>query len=254
MKYYTLAAILLCYTAINAQQTSTKYRNKTMEETSKGWIGGAIGANFPVGAIANTDPLSQDAGLATTGFHFNLNMGYKISGPIGICVLLHGSANKINEQAFESFLSRTMPTGSSGTYTVKPWAMGGLLAGPYFNLLSFGGKSFYIRGLIGYANVTTPETSITVNTPGNQSITATTHSDEFTGFSYSIGSGLNIQLGKKVQLMLNMDFITTTVTVKDIKTSVSNGASYTLPDSYKQPYSIITLTGGIAYIIPETTR
>jgi hypothetical protein len=252
IRYITVTIFFLSTICVlKAQETKTQntFPEKKRNEIPKGWVGVSIGPSFPVGVMANTDPLSEKSGYATTGVQMNLNVGYKFEGNIGICALLHSGANKINKDAFEKLLSMSVPAGYSGTYSIEPWQMGGLLIGPYITIPSAGNTYFFIRGLVGYTSVTTPSYTITLNKPNTQPVTATTKSKDFDGLGYSLGAGANIVLSQKVQLMLNMDFISTSVTVRNITTTFSNNSPAVTGTSYEQPYSVINITGGIAYII-----
>ncbi len=244
----SLSFLLLIFFSARAQKQ--KVLDDLNKNQTKGWVGISAGPSFPVGAMANTNLLDSTSGFAKTGLHLNINIGYQISGPIGICMLFHSTANPINTDAYGKAISQALSgSGIYGSVEIKPWQMSGILVGPYYKLPSYGATSFYLRALIGYANVTNPENKITLSKTGYQSVVATTESVDFMTFSYSLGGGTNIKLNQYIQLILNFDFLTATPTIKDLKTTYSNGAPYYISKAYDQPYSIINITGGIAYII-----
>lgn len=215
----------------------------------KGWIGGAIGPSFPVGALASTDMTRADAGFASTFVHLNLNIGYEIAGPVSLYVIAHNTANRIDPDAFGKALSQSLPVGVTGKFEAQPWQMNGIVIGPYVKLLSSGSSSFFIRGMIGYASVRNPQLKVTLYKTGYQPVTATTESNSFFTFGYGLGAGANMRIIKYMQFMLGIDFLSATPTIRDLKTTYSNGAPYTVSDSYEQPYSVINVTAGLAYVI-----
>ena len=243
----SLSFLLLVFFSATAQKQ--KVLDNLNKDQTKGWVGFSAGPSFPIGAIANTNPSDSTSGFAKTGAHLNLNIGYQISGPVGICVILHSTANPINADAYSKALSQALPSGINGSFEIKPWQMSGILAGPYFKLPSYGASSFHLRALVGYANVRNPETKIILSKYGYQSLVATKESNEFMAFSYSLGGAANVKLNKFIQIMLNFDFLTATPTIKDLKTTFSNGAPYYISTAYDQPYSVINITLGIAYIV-----
>ena len=151
--------------------------NKSMDvsENRKGYIAITLGPAFPMGDFANHDIMDPKAGLANTGFQFNLvNFGYRFSKNIGIAGLWNGTAHTVE------FIDEA--TWSHGYF------LGGLL-------ITFPSKKvdFDIRLLGGYMNATLKIPTINAEAKG-------------TAFGFDIGGVVRAHLSQKTSFVLSLDY------------------------------------------------
>ena len=141
----------------------------------KGYIALTLGPAFPVGDFGSGDLNNPKAGLAKTGFQFNLvNFGYRFSNNIGIAALWNGAAH-------------TMKYTDDGIWSV------GFLGGGLMITFPSEKVDFDIRIMGGFLSSTASIPSLNFK------------SDGF-GFGYDIGGVVRIHLGKVISLLITTDF------------------------------------------------
>src|SRR6185312_15108676 len=160
-------------------------------------IGISVGAGIPMGAYGNKSTDTTDSpsdsthvlhGYASTGFHFDVNFGYKFNSMVGAMIYIGGNMNSFDVSTYESVNNRHPASGE--TFSVSSYYAGQYLVGPFLSLGSSDKLKINLRLLLGL---------VTVNRP--------TETDNFTGGSFESkgngGSGFGYQFGAGVQYNMN---------------------------------------------------
>ncbi len=170
----------------------------------KGYIGISLGPSIPIGEYASRDASNKSAGWATTGAIFDISFAYKLGQNFGVTGLLRGQANGIDNDAYASELSNQ--AGGNWTVDSKAWSIGGFMFGAYGSFPISDKVSFDTRAMIGFLSATSPELNVTLNGSGGlawfkqSSVSATS-------FSYLIGGGFKFDVGNKICLLANLDYL-----------------------------------------------
>ena len=183
---------------------------------SKLTIGISVGASLPMGAYGskNTDTASSTRndsthiqnGYASTGFHFDVTAAYMFADNIGGEVMIGGNMNSFDVASFKTNNNIKSPS----TFTANNYYIGQYLVGP---VLSFGDKlKINIRVLVGLVTA-----NATVETETNGQSGASEFSYTYTGnsasaFGYNVGAGIKYNFNDKMGLLVNVDYLGSTLT------------------------------------------
>lgn len=209
----------------------------------KGYIAISLGPSIPIGDFSSKNANNESAGWAQTGAIIDFSFAYKFGKNFGISVLLRGQANGIDNNALASEL--TKQAGGSWTVNSKAWSIGGFMFGGYGSFPISDKVSFDSRAMIGFLSSTSPELNITLNGSGGagwikqSSVTATS-------FSYLIGGGFKFDVGRKICLLANLDYLGSKPEFRDVEITSSNGGAPE-KNTYSQSFGTINFGIGIGY-------
>lgn len=213
--------------------------------SDKGYVGLSVGASIPIGDFASKDKNNNSAGFATTGTIFDISFGYKLGKNFGISALYRGQVNPTDADAFAAIFQNQYP-GISWTVDSKSWSAAGFLFGCYgsFPIGTSGQTSFETRALIGFLSATTPEINITGRF-GTTSAWIRQSSATATSFSFLLGMGFKFNVGNKICLLTNLDYLGAKPEFTDIKITDSTGGSSV--ETVTQSLETINFSVGIGF-------
>ena len=218
---------------------------------SKLTIGISVGAALPgsdwAAKAKNTsnDSTKRPDGFAMTGFHFDLTAGYQIAGPVGAMILIGGNLNNFDAATYKSVYNYP----SSETFSATNYYSGQYMVGPF---ISVGGDNFKfnVRVLVGLITCSSP-TFTSSGTFFGSTVTDVQSGNDGSGFGYQFGAGIKYNFTSSMGLLVNVDYVGSTITYtgyKDVQTSGSNSTT-TTNTTLKQTmgYNNITASVGIAF-------
>jgi hypothetical protein len=210
----------------------------------KGYIAISAGPSFPNGDFGSKDIDNESAGLANTGTIVDLTFAQKFGKNLGLTVLLRGQANDIDAEPLLEELLAQYPT-SFWTAEGNGWGIGGLMAGLYGSFPIGEGKlSFESRGMVGIVNATSPEITLT-GFAGSQILWVKLNSATATDFAYLLGVGFKFNIGKRLGLFANFDYLGSSPEFEDVETTTSLGVYST--DTFTQTFGTVNVGIGIGY-------
>lgn len=210
----------------------------------KGFIGIALGPSLPIGDFASKDPKNNSAGYANMGAIFDISFAYKFGKQFGIAALIRSQSNSTDAQALADQLSQEIPGGISGTVESKMWSIGGYMVGGYGSFQISSKVSFDARLMLGFLSATTPELKISLSGPGGSAWIKQKSSSSST-FAYLIGAGFKFDVGNRICLLTNLDFLGAKPEFTNVEIVTSDGSSG--KSTFSQSYGAINLGVGIGY-------
>ncbi|TKC10015.1 hypothetical protein FA048_07345 [Pedobacter polaris] len=196
MKKLLLSVLLLSSSITTFAQNNFKKSSAFIE----------LGPSIPTGDFASKVASDEKAGLATTGFYFDLGYQYQFSKNVGAIAMFNWRINGIDKQA----LNYSLPTGSGGSMSVTTttWRMASILGGlnQSFPLIKNEKLSIEFRELAGVQFSSSPEINVSYNIPGVGSSSGKQESSNATSFSYLLGLGFKYKLSNSLGLRLNADY------------------------------------------------
>ena len=195
----------------------------------------SLGAAIPVGTFAATNDRFYNAGYATTGFTFGLNYMHRLNDWIGIAAGFSEGGNTMNSTYLATY------TNNSGTTTNTALTVAGnFMGGVFFKPNNF---PIYAKAMIGYCVVGISNTAIYDN--GNSNNYTFYNNATASGFSYSLGLGGVIPLGRHMAITLSADYLSCnarpTITGSDGQT----GSSINTTVNYNETF--VNIQAGIGY-------
>ena len=210
----------------------------------KGYIGIAVGPSIPTGDFASKDMNNESAGFAKTGAIFDITFAYKLNKNFGVTALLRGQANKLDAQAVSNEMSKQMPPEFSNTVRTGSWGIGGLLVGGYSTIPIAKQLSFESKLMLGFISATSPD--VTINLSGyGETAWVKQNSVSSTAFAYMAGIGLKYDAGKRVCVLLNVDYLGSNPKFDNVETTSSDGEMS--KDSYSQAFGTVNFGFGVGY-------
>lgn len=213
-------------------------------QSDKGYIGISIGPSTPMGDLASKDANNLAAGWATSGAVFDISFNYKLGeSNFGIAALLRGQANATDAQELANEFASQIP-GVLWTVDSEPWSMGGLLFGGYASFPVSNKFSFDTKAMFGFLSATSPEITITGS---NQEayIWVNQNSATVSSFAYSLGAGFKYELGRKMYILSNVDYLASNPEFLNVQTIASDGSMSS--DTWSQKMGTLNMSFGIAY-------
>ena len=264
-----IASILICASAFaqkDSARTGEPYlRNSATPAKQKFSISANIGAGIPMEDYGNTSqtPFSNVdtthiAGLATTGFHFNLNASYLFSKFFGPTIMIGGTLNTFDEAQWQALRSAAVPgitTSVSGSFYI-----GQYLIGPYASLPVSDKVQIEFKALFGILTANYPIISQTypanygINIPNfnygeptTQVKTIATSSD----FGYYFGTGIKYMATNHIGISLNVGYTGSDVGYPNVTVTYDQSGSsiytkYSTHTRYMQ-LGIFQTTAGVSY-------
>jgi hypothetical protein len=216
---------------------------QSQAQDKKGYIGLSIGPSIPMGDLASKDADNDAAGWANTGAIFDISFAYKLgNGNFGISALLRGQSNPTDAQSLADELANQV-AGVNWTVESAGWGIGGLMFGGFGSFPISEKSSFDSRAMIGFLSATSPEITITGSGPGG-TVWVKQSSTASTSFAYLLGAGFKFDLGKKLYLLTNLDYLGSNPEFKNVETTASDGTRE--KNTWSQSMGTINLSVGIA--------
>lgn len=216
---------------------------QSYSQNSKGYIGISLGRSIPMGDLSSKDADNAAAGWANTGAIFDISFAYKLgAGNFGLTALLRGQYNPTNAQSLADELAKRYP-GINWTVESGGWGIGGLMFGGYGSFPISEKFSFDTKAMIGFLNASSPEITLTARGP-NGIAWAKQSSASASSFSYLIGAGFKYDLGSKLCLLTNLDYLGSKPEFSGVETTASDGSRTT--DTWSQSFGTLNFSIGIA--------
>jgi len=210
----------------------------------KGYIGVSIGPSIPTGDFASKDMNNEAAGFAKTGAIFDITFAYKLNKNFGVTALLRGQANKLDAKAISNEMYKQLPSEVSSSVSTSSWGVGGLLIGGYSTVPVAKQLSFESRLMLGFISATSPD--VTINLSGfGETAWVKQSSTTSTALAYLAGVGLKYDAGKRVCVLLNVDYLGSNPKFDNVETTSSDGEMS--KDSYSQAFGTVNFGFGIGY-------
>jgi len=196
-----------------------------------------------LGDLASKDADRDEAGWANTGAILDISFAYKLgSGNFGITALLRGQANPTDAQSLADELAN-QTSGVRWTVESASWGIGGFMFGGFGSFPISDRTSFDARAMLGYLSATSPEITITGSGSGGtawakQSRTATS------SFAYLFGAGFKFELGKKLYLLTNIDYLGSNPEFRNVELTTSLGTRE--KNTWNQSMGTLNLSIGVA--------
>ncbi|HSY75649.1 MAG TPA: hypothetical protein VK890_02265 [Bacteroidia bacterium] len=219
---------------------------------SKLTIGVSVGAALPMGAYGDkkadtADKIADSAtiqhGYASTGFHFDVNAGYLIGGPVGVMVLIGGNMNSYDVATYETVNNRHPVSGE--TFAVKSYYVGQYLVGPFLALPAGDKLKINIRLLVGLVTASYPTSTIT-----DGSFTDVTTASNASAFGYHFSAGIKYNFSDKLGLAVDLGYTGSSLTYSgytDTQTAGSNTTTSTSGHKGTMALGLLTASVGIAF-------
>ncbi len=220
--------------------TSISVLGYTQEK--KGYIGLSLGFSTPTGDFVSKNIDNDAAGFANSGVNFNLSFAYKLKGNFGITAMLHSQAHSIDAQAFVDDVAKENP-GTVWSLESGSWSISGLMVGGYGSFPISEKVSFDTRLMMGFLTAKAPTFRLSTPILGTE-FWVEQDAGSASSFAYLLGAGFKFDLGNKVSLLTNLDYIGSNPEFNDVKITDSLGGKDT--NSFKQSMGSVNLSVGIA--------
>lgn len=209
----------------------------------KGYIGVILGPSIPIGDFASVNPDNESAGFAETGTLFELSFGYKIGENFGIAALIRGQSNSIDVQAMADDLSKA-ESSLKGTIKSEPWSAAAFMIGGYGSFPISEKFHFESKIMIGSLFGDSPEINISLTEPINNAWIKQEEADA-SAFAFLVGVGFKYDVGNRVCLLANLDYLGAKPEFSNVETSASFTATET--NTFSQSFNTINFGIGIGF-------
>lgn len=227
---FSMVALLTMATQIYAQD-------------EKGYIGISLGPSIPMGDLSSKDADNEAAGWANTGAMFDISFAYKLGeSNFGVTALLRGQANPTDAQALVDEIANQNP-GINWTVESDGWGIGGLMFGGFGSFPISEKASFDTRAMIGFLSASSPEITVTGTGPGGTAWIKQGSSTS-SSFAYLIGAGFKFDVGSKIYLLTNLDYLGSNPEFSNVELTASDGSRET--DTWSQSMGTLNFSVGIA--------
>lgn len=212
-------------------------------QDEKGFIGISVGPSIPMGDLASKDANNDAAGWANTGAIFDISFAYKLGGGnFGITALLRGQANPTDAQALADEIANQF-AGVNWTVESAGWGIGGLMFGGFGSFPISEKASFDTRAMIGFLSATSPEITITGTGPGGTAWIKQGSTAAYS-FAYLLGAGFKFDVGRKLYLLTNIDYLGSNPEFRNVETTTSLGTRER--STWSQSMGTLNLSIGLA--------
>lgn len=229
------------------KETAVKQISYRPIKTKRGYIAASIGAAIPSADFGSNDRKNLAAGYAKkTGLTFNVATAYKLHEYFGVTALFYGLVNGIDEKGKANQLDSPKPEGYYiETHQSNPWFVGGVMGGGYCSYPIHEKWSIESRVLIGFSTITLPDFTAKFTNPDTGDIyIMKERSTNETTFSYLMGLGLKYDVGNRICLLTNIDYMGASPEFKNVIT-VDNYSSSSR--SFRQSFGTVNISIGMGY-------
>ena len=188
---------------------------------NKSMVSISMGPSFAVGNFANKNPNNSTSGIATTGVVFDIHFTHLLNENLGIAAILRGQSNATDAKAIEDEMKKMYPQVQWSVQS-NYWGIGGLLFGGFGTWPLYNKCSFDAKFLIGIANATSPEITIT----GKSALSTEwvkQNSTPSNTFAFMPGVGLNVHPTNRISILLNLDYLLANPDFINVNTYSSTG-------------------------------
>lgn len=253
-KTILLVAIIFAGFIVKADDFTTKAHGGMSSSDSKLTIGISVGAALPMSAYGakksdtassvKNDSTHIQNGFASTGFHFDVNASYMIAGPVGVEVMLGGNLNSFDNATYMTVNNIKSPA----TFSGNSYYVGQYLVGP---VLSFGQQlKINVRVLVGLVTTNASTQTETNGASGGAAESFTYTGNAGSGFGYNVGAGIKYNFNDKMGLLVNVDYLGSSISYTGYKESDSGFFSGSVTNTTLKStmaLGMINATVGIAF-------
>ncbi len=196
-----------------------------------------------MGDLASKDANNDAAGWANSGAIFDISFAYKLGdGNFGVTALLRGQANPTDAQALADEIANQV-AGVNWTVESTGWGIGGLMLGGFGSFPISEKASFDTRAMVGFLSATSPEITITGTVPGGTAWIKQGRTSA-SSFAYLLGAGFKFNVGRKLYLLTNLDYLGSNPEFRNVETTTSLGTRER--STWSQSMGTLNLSIGIA--------
>lgn len=218
--------------------------NARPSKLDRGYIGISIGASHPIRDFGSKDPYNNSAAFAKAGPVLNISLAYKLHKYFGVAALLHAQTNTVDEPGKASHFGYSSP-GTTETFQSNPWIIGGLLAGGYGSYPISNKLSFESRIMCGFLSMKLPDFTDKFTNPNTGDVyIIKERSNSTISFAYSLGAGLKYNVGKRMCILTNVDYMGANATFTDVTRVTNDGSSQR---TFTQSFGEFNFTLGAGY-------
>jgi hypothetical protein len=196
---------------------------KVQNKNTKIFLSLSGGPSFPVGNFASKDTSNEAAGLAKTGYHINLHLGYQFHENFGIISTFLYSKYKLDMSDYERYGIST-----------DHWQYYGVMIGPMLTYPINEKAKFDLKIMGGITNVNSPNINTNISS-------VYVKEDWSTSFVMQLGMDLRYNVTKNLYLVSNLDYNYMKPKF-EMNTTVGDG---NLPHQLEQKISAVNLNIGI---------
>jgi opacity protein-like surface antigen len=182
------------------------------KEDPKISLGVSVGAAIPFGwygrhdTIGAKSDLSHIAGYAKTGFHFNINVGYKLNEYVGAMILVAGNLHGFNSKSYTADYGASYSSDNYINITGTSSYIGSYLIGPFFTIPAGRKLDVNIRAIGGLQTANASSITEVEHTPVSQTSTTIVYTTA-SGFGYNLGAGIAYRVSDKLSLPFTIDYL-----------------------------------------------
>jgi opacity protein-like surface antigen len=214
----------------------------------KGYIAVSLGPSIPLSDFASKDIDKESAGFAKTGAIFDISFGYKIGKNFGVAALLRGQANKTDAQAMADEMGNKLSFQVDTKVESKSWSIGAFMLGGYATVPLEKKLSLESRIMFGIITATYPNVTFTFS-DAEESVLVKRTGSTATSFAYQIGAGIRYDVGKRLCLLANFDYLGSNPEFKDVETTAETSTSFERisKDTFSQSFGTFNIGVGVGY-------
>ncbi len=201
---------------------------------NKGYVALSFGGSSPLGDFADNNAANNNSGLAKFAASLDLSLGYKLGKNFGVAVLIKKQSFPCDSDALTKYYQANY--GDIAGASVGNWNLTYIMVGGYGSFPIDKKWSFESKILLGAALATSPE--ISIKTTSNQTGSFASKSGNGLALLYNVG--VKYDVGKKICLLFNLDYIDTKPTFT--YTNSSGGQS-----TANQSIQSLSYTFGVGY-------
>lgn len=218
--------------------------NQINAQDKRGYIGISLGSSIPMGDLSSKDANNNAAGFANPGAVFDVTFAYKLGkGNFGITALLRGQANPSDAQSLADEIANQNP-GILWTVETGNWGIGGLMVGGFGSFPISDKASFDTRAMIGFLSASSPQININAIGAGGTAWIRQ-YAASATSFSYLFGAGFKFDIGRKLYLLTNLDYLGSNPEFTNVETVTSLGERSS--GTYSQSLGTLNVNVGLAF-------
>jgi hypothetical protein len=211
----------------------------------KGYIAVSLGPAIPAGDFASKSMDNTSAGFAKAGAIFDISFAYKIDKYFGLIAMLRGQSHKTDAQAMADEMIKQMPFDNISVATEsESWSIGALLIGSYGSFPIQKDLTFESKIMVGLLSASAPKTTFNISTPEGA---GWVKQSSATGSALAclIGAGLKYNVGKKICMLANIDYLGATPKYKNVEVTSSIG--YNDKGDYYESFGSFNIGFGVGY-------
>lgn len=211
-----------------------------------GYVSMSIGPSIPLGNFGDNNLNNSDAGFANTGSKVELNGGLNMVKSVDVAIKLFYSVNSYDFSSLTKKLSTDYP-GTTWNTTGRSWEIYGVLIGVSYSHPLRDKFIGDFKFLSGFMKTSTPSMQIT----GSNGSSITENEKSATSFVYSLSAGGHYPLGRLIDFVGSLEYISSTPSFENVNTissfpnkSITGTTTNSITNSMKQRISLLALNFG----------